>query len=301
MHNNLLKADLLLVLVTVLAAAGWIFSKEALVAVAPFAFLAIRFVLAALTLAVIRPRSVLELTAPQWKWSLLSGLTFALAICIWIKGLSTTSYLGEGAFITSMAVLLVPLVSKFLFKELVPLSAWVALPIAVLGLAFLTLADRPSITNAPAGVPISQIYFLAAAICFAFHFVFTTYVVGKVPAYPLTMVHLFMVGCVSGVLAWNAEQWDGTWNAWGLDIWGWILASAWLATCMRFFIQTYAQGLAPASHAAVILILEPVLTTLAAWLWFSEALSAAQILGCSLIFGALIVNRWRYVVRILKH
>ncbi len=40
------KADLLLVLTTILAAAGWIFSKESIQGLPPFGFIGLRFILA---------------------------------------------------------------------------------------------------------------------------------------------------------------------------------------------------------------------------------------------------------------
>lgn len=60
-------------------------------------------------------------------------------MCFWIMGLFTTRSLGEGAFITSMAVVLVAPMGLFFFKERVAPSTWVALPLAILGMALLAL------------------------------------------------------------------------------------------------------------------------------------------------------------------
>ena len=77
---------------------------------------------------------------------------------------------------------------------------------------------------------------------------------------------------------------------------GWLLASILIATSLRFSLQTYGQGLAPVSHAALIMVLEPVWTTLAASFWFEESMAAAQMTGCGLIFSALLISRWRLLV-----
>lgn len=73
-----------------------------------------------------------------------------------------------------------------------------------------------------------------------------------------------------------------------------------LASTLRFFLQVYAQGLTTPSHAAVIMMLEAVWTALMAAVWFNETMSAWQLLGCGLIFAALLINRWRWV-RTLWH
>ncbi len=57
-------------------------------------------------------------------------------------------------------------------------------------------------------------------------------------------------------------------------------------------IQTRAQGMAPPSHSAIIMTLEPVWTALLASLWFAERMTPLQLSGCGLIFAAMLVNRW---------
>ena len=83
-------------------------------------------------------------------------------------------------------------------------------------------------------------------------------------------------------------------------IWGWILASALIATSLRFFLQTYGQGLTPASHAALIMVLEPIWTAMLALIWFGEKMHGLQALGCALIFAALLVSRWRWIHKLVR-
>jgi drug/metabolite transporter (DMT)-like permease len=78
-------------------------------------------------------------------------------------------------------------------------------------------------------------------------------------------------------------------------MWLWLLLSVTVGTAARFFIQTYAQGMTTPSHAAVIMIIEPVWTATFAALWFGERMEISQVFGCALIFIALLVNRWSAV------
>ena len=83
-------------------------------------------------------------------------------------------------------------------------------------------------------------------------------------------------------------------------MWWWLGLSITVGTAARFFIQTYAQGMSSPSHAAVIMIIEPVWTSLFAAAWFGERMEPSQLFGCSLIFTALVVNRWNAVRKWLK-
>ena len=70
-----------------------------------------------------------------------------------------------------------------------------------------------------------------------------------------------------------------------------------LATSLRFFLQIKAQGIVPLSHAALIMTLEPVWTGLIAMVWLGERMSGVEFSGCSLIFLALLVDRWALIRR----
>ena len=284
------RNDLLLVLVTFLAGAGWLFSKEALAGMPPLHFLGIRFTLAGLILALIGLPLLRRLQAWQWKRAIAMGSLFSVALMIWILGLQHTKYVGEGAFITSMGVVMVPVVARFVFREQLPLSTWLAIPIAMTGLALLSL-------NRGVRLETGQILFLAAATLFSFHFNFNARVTLQIPALALTAIQLTMVGLLSLVAARLTEHWPTTIPA---ASWSWLLASALLASCARFLLQNYAQSRASASHAAVIMILEPVWASLLAGIWLHETMRPLQLAGCALIFLALLVNRWRAIRNLIR-
>lgn len=284
------KNDLLLVGVTLLAAAGWMFSKNALQGMPPLYFLGIRFTLAGLILAALAVPQLRQLSALQWRQAAQLGCLFAVALMIWIIGLHHTVHVGEGAFITSMGVVIVPVFARFIFKDTLPLSTWVAIPVALAGLGLLSL-------NRGVRLEAGQILFLVSATLFALHFNLITRVVASIPALALTSIQLTVVGIVSWSLALLVEDYPATV---GIDIWGWLLAAVLLASSGRFLLQTYAQSRTSASHAAIIMVLEPVWASLMAGLWLGESMTMLQLAGCSLIFMALLVNRWRVIRNLIR-
>lgn len=285
MASNYLKADLILLTVTFVAAGGWIFSKEALVELPPLLFVGMRFLLAGIVLAIVGANPLYKLSAKLWIKSVGIGLLFALAMLFWIQGLYNAEHIGEGAFITSMGIVLVPIIAYCFFKERPTKETWIALPISIAGLAFLSL-------NKPFSLEAGQWYFLIAAVFFAVQFTVVSGLVNQIPPISLTAIQLIVVGLAGLVTSSITEEWPQDVSS---PIWGWFLASALIATSLRFWLQTKGQSFAPASHAVLILTLEPVWTALLASIWFEERMTLLQLTGCIFIFSALIVSRWRWV------
>lgn len=288
--HSLLKADLLLVVVTLLAAISWMFSKEALTEFPPLLFMAIRFLSSGILLTVSGINQLQQLGARDIKQASWVGVVFGIAMSIWVMGLAATQFLGEASFLTSLAVPLVPLISWLLFREAVSSDHWIALPLAAIGLALLSL---------PGGFKLeaSQWLFVTAAVLLAITFVLNGRAATTIPALPLSAIQLLWVGLLTGVLSISFEVWPTEWTA-SMSLW--LVLSIIIGTAMRFYIQTIAQGMASPSHAAIILIIEPIWTCLFAAIWFDERMLAIQYLGCSVIFLALLANRRRLLFSFFK-
>jgi len=306
--SNTHKSDLLLVVVTLMAAISWIFSKEAVLLMPPLMFMALRFLLAGSVLAVIAWPSLKRLSLDQFKRSAGVGLVFGVAMSFWVMGLFHVTHIGEGAFLTSLGVVIVPVIARVIFQEAQPLSTWFAIPVAVGGLALLSLKNgfRPEI---------GQVFFVVAAFIFALYFTLNTRAANqrtvinrrgetvekhRVPALPLTAIALLTVGTVTLTESALLEPWAPTLDNFSGMLALWVGASAIVGTAGRFLLQTYAQSLATHSHGVVILVLEPVWVALFAAGWFSESMSAIQLAGCGLIFLALLINRWGVISKAVK-
>lgn len=302
------KSDLFLIIVTLLAAISWMFSKEAVLLMPPLLFMAARFLLAGGVLALVAYGSLRRLTADQLRRSVGVGLVFGTAMSCWIMGLFHGTHVGEGAFLTSLGVVIVPIIARLIFKEPQPASTWVAIPIAVGGLALLSLKNgfRPEL---------GQLFFVMAAFIFALYFTLNTRAANRrtvinrrgesvekhrVPALPLTAIALLTVGVLTLIESTLLESWAPVTEEFSAMLVWWVFASAVIGTAGRFLLQTYAQSLSANSHGVVILVLEPVWVALFAAGWFSETMEASQLAGCGLIFAALLVNRWGVISKALK-
>ncbi|WP_372737008.1 DMT family transporter [Neptunomonas sp.] len=288
-QSNALKSDLMLLVVTLLAASGWIFSKEALAGMPPLLFIGLRFLFAGLILMMFGWQALRALDRRGILSTALVGLSFSMAMMFWILGLQHAQHLGVGAFLSCLGAVLVPIVAM-LFGERANRAVWASLPVAAVGLALLALDSQFEMGW-------GELSFLCAAVLFAFTFVLNSRAAAKTSPIALAAIQLVVVGLVALPVSWAAEPWSFDWPA---SIWMWMIASIFIATSLRFFMQVWAQSLSTASNAAVIMTLEPVWAAMLAALWFGETMTGMQLGGCAVIFSALLVSRWRSVRQVLR-
>lgn len=302
--SNTAKSDLLFVSAALLAAISWMFSREAVLAMPPLLFLSLRFLLAGSVLAAFGWQQLVRLSRQQLVRGVGVGIAFSAGMSCWVTGLHLTSHIGEGAFIISLNVVFVPIIARLVFSEEQPATTWLALPVAMAGLALLSL-------NGGFDPEAGQIFFLLAAIILAFYFTLNSRAANNNPAgrpsrraalpvYPLTTIALTMVGVVTLIMSLLLEPWAPTFNNFGSNLVLWIVLSAIVGTACRFFIQTWAQSLAAHSHGVVILSMEPLWVALFAAGWFGETMVLQQFAGCTLILTALLVNRWHTVRALVR-
>lgn len=303
------QSDLLLVAVTVIAGISWMFSKEAIALMPPVLFMGLRFLLAATFLACIGQRKLRQLSLEHMLRSARVGTVFGVAMLFWVLGLAHSPSMGEGAFLTSLGVLLVPVVARVFFAEPVLRSTWFALPVGMFGVVLLSSAQGFTISW-------GQVFYLLSAVGLAVFFTLNTRAatitvrrsylrkdtteLSAVDPLALTIIALG-AGSVVMLLASLLLETSQVANVqWSPALLGWLLASAIIGTAVRFWLQTYAQSLTTQTSGAVMLILEPIWVALFAAVWFLESLSALQVVGCMVIFLALLINRWQVLRSIFK-
>lgn len=275
------KAAWVLVLTTALAALGWIFSKETIQGLPPFGFVGLRFLVASMCLIPLSYKKVRELTLHLLLQAVGGGTILAAALLAWVHAISVSETLGEGAFIVSLSMIIVPIIAWVLFKDKPKRAFWISMPIAIVGLAMLSLAGE---WNSSGG----HIWFLANACLLALHFNVNSKLAHKMPILLLTCIQLFVTGvialCASALFEVFPDSVD-------TSIWGWFALSALLATSLRYVMQTLGQKGSNPANAALIMLLEPIWTVILSIIWYGEELSGNKLLGCGLILFALIFYR----------
>ncbi|MEI8595413.1 DMT family transporter [Photobacterium sp. Hal280] len=281
MLNPNYKASAILVLTTMLAAIGWIFSKETLQGLPPFLFIGMRFLLASLCLLPFCYAAFRRTTLKTIGFAALVGVLLGVAMMCWIHAMSNTEALAEGAFIASLSMLFVPVVAWALFRQKPPRAFWLSMPVAVAGMALLSLSGGWQQSD-------SQIWFAACASMLAIHFNVNSRFAQQIPILLLACIQLFVTGLLSLTMSLTVEQIP---SHVPVTIWGWFALSTLLATSLRYVLQTVGQKQITASNAALIMLLEPVWTATLSVMWYGEVFTLNKALGCLLILSSLILYR----------
>ncbi|HPY41212.1 MAG TPA: DMT family transporter, partial [Thiolinea sp.] len=230
------RADLYLLTATLLAGLGWIFSKEVIAVWPPLLFLGVRFLVGGLLLLPFAWSGLKQLTAVEFKTIARLGLLFALGMVLWMWGLAHAQHLGVGAFLNTLAIVLVPVIAMA-YGERPTIFVWLALPLAIVGMGFLFLESHFALG-------IGEIAFLVAAVVFALTFTLTSQASYHLPALALASLQLIIVGLVGLALSAGFETWNFQQTA---SLWMWLALSIVVSTSGRFLLQIRGQALAPAS------------------------------------------------------
>ncbi len=279
---------LLMVLVTLLAAAGWLFSKEAIRELPPAAFIGSRFLLAALLLLPLAWLREPPPTRAQLVRAAGCGTLLGASLLLWVTAISQSDALGSGAFIMSVATLMAPLAAWGAFRAKPSRHYWLTLPIAIAGLLLLSSSTHW-------GVSLSLFWFLAAATTLGIQLAVHRHFAQSIAPTWLTCIQLAMTGLLGTLLSLLTEQWPEAGVSHG--IWGWFAASVLIATTLRYWLLTHALSKMTTAHAALMMLLEPVWTLILSTLFYSEPLGGAKLAGAGLVLGALVLYQLPLLLR----
>jgi drug/metabolite transporter (DMT)-like permease len=275
-------ADLSLLLLTLVWGTTFTLVKRVLDGgTSPGAFLSMRFGLALSVLALLwawrRPRA----TPGLWRDGGLLGLAMFAGFSLQTFGLRYTTPARSG-FITGLAVVIVPLIARFLQGRRVSASAWTGVLLAVVGLALLT---RPLGGDATALVQLGDLLTLGCAFAYAFQIIWTSEFSPRHTLVGLTFVQVAVTFLGSLVLlAFEPVQVVPSW-----DLAGTVAFTGLAMTVGAFFVMNWAQRHTTAVRAAIIYALEPPAAAVFSNLVIGEVLPALGIAGGALIMLGVVV------------
>jgi len=281
-----LKADLTLLLVAIIWGSAFVAQRVAGQMGSVYLFNAARYLLAALAvlplaLRVGRASSPTRMPREQYKWMLIAGsLLFAGSALQQVGVVYTTA--GNAGFITGLYVVLVPIALFIVWREKPHWISIVAVVLAGVGAFLLSTGGK---LEFKAG----DVLVLISALFWTFHVIVLGKYASKFEAMTFSVGQLFICGILNfglGVFVEPFPPFD----------WSLIAAVAYTALfslALAYTLQIWAQRHTPPADAALILSLESVFAVLAGWLLLNETLVAIQILGCVLIFIAVVLSQFK--------
>ena len=273
-----LKADLVLLLVAILWGSAFAAQRVAWQLGSVFFFNAARFLLAGLILLALSLRSTVS--KEQLIWVTVTGTILFLAGALQQAGLLTTTASNAG-FITSLYVVIVPVVMLIGWRERPHWLAIVAVLLAGIGAFLLSTGGTVHFQTGDA-------LELGGAVFWSLHVVVVGKFAPKFDAISFSSGQL-LVGSALNLVA--ATLFEGAHVDLSGAMLGAIFYTALISLGIGYTLQIWGQRHTPPTDAAILLSLESVFAVLGAWLILGERLSAIQIAGCAIIMAAVILSQ----------
>jgi len=288
--NKQLRGSLSLVLASFIWGCAFVAQSVGMDHIGPFTFQAIRCGLAVIGLLPViwimdrfkhDGKSFVSRwkNAKLWKAGILCGIPLFLALNLQQLGLVDTDA-GKSAFLTAMYIVIVPIIGIFLKRKptiMIPISV----VLAVVGLYFLSFAGVPQIST-------GDLLLLGCALMFAVQIVFVDIFADSVDALRLNVIQTLVCTVLSAVVMLLTEKPTAQAIA---DCWLPLAYTGFLSMGAAYSLQIIGQKDLEPTAASLIMSLESVFAVLAGCLLLKETMTVWEILGCVLLFTAVILSQ----------
>jgi len=286
------KAELLLLVITIVWGATFSFTKIGLQFASPFQFTTLRFAIALILSLILWWKSFIKISKTHFINGSILGLFYAGGFILQTLGLQFTS-VTKSAFITGLSVALTPFAYKLIEKKKISIYQWLGVFIVVIGLYFFT---NPEINN----FNIGDLLTLFSTFFWAFYLVYMNKFTEKVVNFFETsqlVVSQFLIVFIFSFLGATIFEKHNTLHFNNQLILA-LLYNGIVASVILTSIHTSVQKYTTPVKAGLIFSLEPIFASIFALFIFNEILKAIEYLGAFLIllgvatseFGGFISN-----------
>ena len=290
MKKTSIKNPLLLLLTATIWGTAFVAQSVGMDYVGPFTFSAVRSLIGGLVLIPViwlvgrleEGQDKREKTPADRKNLILGGIACGVVLFIASNlqqfGIQYTT-VGKAGFITAFYIVLVPVMGIFIRRRC-PALVWVGVALALAGLWLLCMGGD----TMTVGTGDMLVFF--GAVMFAVHILVIDHFSPLADGVKLSCIQFFVCGILSGVCMFLFEQPDA---AAILAAKGSILYAGVMSCGVAYTLQIVGQkGMNPTA-ASLILSLESVISGLAGWVLLHQKLSVRELLGCVLVFAAVIL------------
>lgn len=279
------KADLTLLLVSIIWGSAFVAQRVAGQMGSVYLFNGVRYLLAALVVLpfaikasrATNPASIVS--REQYKWMFGVGSVLFGGSAVQQLGLLYTTA-GNAGFITSLYVVLVPVVLFLIWREKVHWISIVAVALAGVGAFFLSTAGRFE-------VHAGDVIELLGVLFWTLHVIMLGKYASRFEPLSFSVGQLIVCGLLNLGVGIFTEISLPT----SMPFLAAIAYTAFFSLGLCYTLQIWAQRHTPPADAALILSLESVFAVLSGWLILNEKLALIQVFGCVLIFVAVFLSQ----------
>ena len=278
MKRQKFLAQLAMVITTMIWGITFVMVKDALNDAPPYMFAFLRFGLAFIIGLFYIHKNIYNITSTEFIGGFFCGVVLFFGYAFQNFGLMQTTP-SKSAFITSVSVIMVPIILVLFRVQYVKMRIWAATFLAVIGLYIL-------LDPGGEGLNIGDILTFGCALSFAVHVIFQDQYLSKgIDIYRFFLVQVMFVTLFSciGVFIFEGPQIlvsDRLYIA--------VVVTGVLATFVAFILMIWAQTILSANQTAILLSLEPVFAALFSTFFAGEILGLYGWVGGFIIVVAVI-------------
>jgi drug/metabolite transporter (DMT)-like permease len=276
-----LKADLLILMVTICWGSSYIFMKLGLGSIEEFNLIALRCGLAFILSAALFYKNLRHTDLKTLKYGALLGfLLFGVFTAI-MFGLKTTTTSNAG-FLISLTVIFVPLIYVTVFKKKLKLSLVIGVCLAIIGIGFLTL-------NSDLKIYPGDFLCILGALLYAIHILITDSAAKTTNTLNLGILQLGFAGAFGLLFSFLLEtpKFPDTSEGWIA-----VLVLSIVCSAFGYVVQPLAQKYTTPIRTGLIFSLEPLFAALFGFLFIHELLPFKGYVGAALVLVGVLVSGW---------
>ena len=282
--NRTRLAQIGLVFTTLAWGATFVLVKEGLNHAQPFSFGAYRFLIATICAALLVRSKIIDLTKQEIYGALLCGFFLFTGYAfqnfgLWENEFYISTTPSKSAFITSISIIMVPLMLVLAGLQKVTTKIWVAIILATIGL-YLLLEPSGS------GISLGDGLTFGCATCFAIHIIIQDrYAKGGIHVTRFFFIQVAVGTLLSFICSYFFDTQPPTWSP---ELINALLMTGILATTIAILIMVWAQQILSPSQTALIFSLEPVFAAVFSWILIGELLGFWGWVGGVLVVIAVV-------------
>lgn len=283
-----LKADLVILSVTVVWGSSFIIMKNIMDVLGVFAYLSMRFLVATIVLTILFFPILRKTTGKAAIEGGIVGVLLFAGMALQVAGLKFTTA-SNSAFITGLNVVLVPIFSAFLLRKQPPMKAIIGVILATAGLFLLTGGLNRAWNT-------GDTLTLLCALAFALQIITIDKFTAATDARLIAIFQIATAAVLYFVVWWLFDPTPFVFN-WQTILT--ILYTGAFGTAFAFGAQTVAQQYTTPTRTALIIACEPVFGAFFALIvpdmqGKTEVLTWAMAGGCLLILGGMILSELKF-------
>ena len=239
-------------------------------------FLACRFILAALVMAIARPQAFKHFDKKFLVRGVILGTLLGCGYIFQTFGLTLTTVAKTG-FITGLYAVFTPLIAAGILKKHISKVQWLSVCLAAIGLAFLSLNGL--------SIGLGEFLVVISAAFYAGHIVGLSEWSAGANTYALTVLQLGTVGVICFIASlksgFHMPPDSGVWQA--------VIYTAVFASAFAFIVQTWVQSFMSATSVGIILTMEYIFAAMFGVLFGHESLTLRVVIGGALVIAAMYI------------